>query len=347
MIYAFCGPPSSHTAFVSRLGTDILRETVGDFHFVAANSTEEMREGISQRQGRPCVLFFDVPDEKISQSVVMTGIPTVLVYEPFSDVVIYNMVSRGMTLVQATRFATQSAAALFPFAASDTIKAISLGGHKNELETLMSRIALSLDLKLSTENRKNILSLYGRDGQKDTILSEIIAESVDHVAGSVTLRSSMSPDDLAMILSLSAEYEPAMLGKPIVSITWPPWICLSGEKPHDRLRGSLDMTGAARAMSFGPYLHLPPGSWAAEVTFSIVGNYSGNQLMIDVMADGGVVCAGRAILPEIGTFTVSLNFDVTKPKMAVEVRTFILVGAIEGQFELIDIVMRPVITEVI
>ncbi len=58
-----------------------------------------------------------------------------------------------------------------------------------------------------------------------------------------------------------------------------------------------------------------------------------------MLLGGDVAAIGRAPLPEHGIFVVGLEFEVARSQAPVEVRTFIAAGAIEGEFELVDVTM--------
>ncbi|WP_104662860.1 hypothetical protein [Ensifer adhaerens] len=340
MIYVFCGLPSPHAMFVSRLGIDILRERFGDYHYIVANTLDQLRDGLAQRGERHALLYFDVPDDKICQSIVKHGVPTVLIVEPVEQAVLYSMQARSLSLLEALRFVSQSASALFPIASSETIVPLRLGTHAAELETLISRISLSLGFSLTTQNIQNILALYGQaGGAKATPLAEIIDERIEHAVEARSSASKLTKADRELISVAASNYDPLMSGEAVQRITWPVAMCLSGEKPHHGINGPVDMTGPARAMSFGPYMHLPSGNWRADVTFSVDKNFSGNKIVVDVLADGKIAALGKSPLPASGSFTVHLEFEVTRPHMPVEVRTFIGEGAIEGEFELVDVTL--------
>lgn len=340
MIYVFCGLPSPHAMFVARLGVDILRERFGDYHYIVANTLDQLRDGLAERGERHTLLSFDVPDDKICHSIVKWGVPTVLIAEPVEQAVLYSMQARSLSLLEALRFVSQSASALFPIASSETIVPLRLGTQAAELETLINRISLSLGFSLTSQNIQNILALYGQaEGSLIRPLADIIDERVEHAVEARASASKLTKGDRELITAAASNYDPLMSGQKVQRITWPVAMCLSGEKPHYGINGPVDMTGPARAMSFGPYMHLPGGAWRADVTFSVANNYSGNTLIVDVLADGAMAVLGKSELPANGSFTVHLEFEVNRPHMPVEVRTFIGTGAIEGEFELVDITL--------
>ncbi len=306
---------------------------------MVANTLEQLREGLARRGDRHCMIYLDVPDDKISKSIVKHGIPTILVAEPVEQAVLYSMQARQLSLLEALRFVSQSASALFPIASAETIKPLKLGTQAAELESLIVRISLSLGFSLTSQNIHNILALYGQvEGRSHRPLSDIIDERVEYTIEARASASKLSNSERDLVRIAASSYDPLMLGQGVQRITWPVAMCLNGEKPHHPINGPVDLTGPA-ALSFGPYMHLPQGIWRADVTFSVQRNYSGNILVVDAMADNGVAAVGRSPLPTSGSFTTQLTFEVSRPHQPVEVRIFIASGAIEGEFELVDITL--------
>lgn len=322
---------------MTRVAIDILRSHFGDVHYFEANTVEQLREGMANRAGRPCMVYFNTPEDRLSSAILKSGVPVVLVEEDFEQGVYYSIQARGMSVKEAIRFTSQCATALHPIAAASTISPMQLHGRNGTLEGLINRIMLSLGIALPSESTAHILDTYGQDG--NMALHDMAFSHVEYAKESLQLRKVVPADDRRLIAELSPSYTEILVGGVPKRFRWPVGLCLSGEKPHGAINAPIDLTGPARALSFGPYLHLPKGVWVVEVTFTIQGNVSGNEFLMDVMANGGVTARGNAEMPEKGTFTTKLEFSVEKSEMAIEVRTFIMRGAIEGQFELIDITL--------
>ena len=84
---------------------------------------------------------------------------------------------------------------------------------------------------------------------------------------------------------------------------------------------------------------MPKGAWQVSITIEIAENFSGNHLIVDVAA-GSVLAAGETALPVSGIFGFDLSFEIVDPFVAVEVRSQITSGAIEGKLELREVVFR-------
>lgn len=128
-------------------------------------------------------------------------------------------------------------------------------------------------------------------------------------------------------------FEPLLEKKPVNLMYWPPEVFLDSGRQGAPLCGPLDLTGSARLLLYGPFLHLPRGSWIATVSFEVSQNLSGNLLKIDIYYDG-VIGEWTCELPKNGNYTFDLPFEILDPRHAVQIRFYIMQGAIEGIFEL-------------
>ncbi len=98
----------------------------------------------------------------------------------------------------------------------------------------------------------------------------------------------------------------------------------------DRLTvGSIDLTGPARFIYYGPYFALPRGRWRADLVLEVSDCLSDNQIAIDVVA-GVVLAALKAKLPAQGVYGCEIQFEIRDPSNPVEIRLQLLTGAIEG-----------------
>ena len=78
-------------------------------------------------------------------------------------------------------------------------------------------------------------------------------------------------------------------------------------------------------------MYLPTGEWSARVEFEISDAVSGVEATTDVRINE-VVQEKSFIMPAKGIFAYELDFRVTDPHRAVEIRLFMTKSAIEGVF---------------
>ena len=144
------------------------------------------------------------------------------------------------------------------------------------------------------------------------------------------------PGLVALAADALQGYEHLLAGHAAHTFSWPSSVFLSAEEKGAPVAGPISLMGGARCFLYGPYFHLPAGRWKATADFSVADNGSGNRLKLDVFTDQ-VVFEGSCPLPAQGSFRLSVTFEVTEPRLPVQLRFFNEDGAIEGQFDLHEV----------
>ena len=99
---------------------------------------------------------------------------------------------------------------------------------------------------------------------------------------------------------------------------------LAGDPPHDHVTLPLDMTGRARFIAFGPYMHIPAGAWSLRYVVGFSAEAMGTPCIIDVGVSEGPVYHELTRAPMAvssrGRMEISLSFEITDPLMPLQVR---------------------------
>jgi len=125
------------------------------------------------------------------------------------------------------------------------------------------------------------------------------------------------------------------------TLVWPLACFYSGDYPGELASPLMEVVGPARVLYYGPYFHLPRGRWRAEVELFVSGTMRDKMLAIDVFA--GEELARRQFRPaDGGLLLVSLSFVVDRAEDRLEMRVWLLAGAIEGYLGLRHVSLHPV-----
>jgi len=94
----------------------------------------------------------------------------------------------------------------------------------------------------------------------------------------------------------------------------------------------LDVTGRARLLVFGPYVHLPRGHWSVRMVVGFSEELIGNTLVFDVSENYGadVRCQSKITVSKAGRSEIFMSFQHDEPSYPVEVRTFSERSIIDG-----------------
>lgn len=99
---------------------------------------------------------------------------------------------------------------------------------------------------------------------------------------------------------------------------------LAGDPPHDHVTHPLDMTGRARFIAFGPYMHIPAGAWSLRYVVGFSAEAMGTPCIIDVGVSEGPVyhelTRAHMAVSSRGRMEISLSFEITDPLMPLQVR---------------------------
>jgi hypothetical protein len=92
---------------------------------------------------------------------------------------------------------------------------------------------------------------------------------------------------------------------------------------------------------YGPYIHLPRGSWTARVVVGFSAEAAGHTYLIDIFADAQL--ASTTFQPEAaGIYNADLTFSLGNPGgRGVEVRIMVVSDNARGQIAFGHVVLRP------
>lgn len=119
-------------------------------------------------------------------------------------------------------------------------------------------------------------------------------------------------------------------------VTWPRQCFLLGDKPNAIAPVAIDVTGRARIIFYGPYLHLPRGLWKARVLIGFSQDIRGMPFTIEAFSTE-LLGKARIFAAQGGIFEFEFEAKVTTPHEPIEVRIMNEEGAIEGHMGLVSI----------
>lgn len=121
--------------------------------------------------------------------------------------------------------------------------------------------------------------------------------------------------------------------------TWPRQCFLLGDQPNSAVPVAIDVTGRARIIFYGPYLHLPPGVWNVHVQLGFSRDIHGMPFSIEARSTE-LLGRARVLAERGGIFEFTFEARVTAPHEPVEIRIMNEQGAIEGHMGLISVSFR-------
>jgi hypothetical protein len=261
-----------------------------------------MRDGFARRDGASVVVSSDFPEAALARMVCETGLPLLVVADDPAVFLDWTMRSRDLSADLAARLCSRVYAALAPNVGAAHRLAV---GREDSPERIVGEIVEFL--------------WPGRQ-------AGLARATYAHLAGAGKIGPAVTQETTVDAAAL-ASYAGLAEGLWPDEIVWP--LALFNRPDGRSWRRPIDLTGPARVVLYGPYLHLPVGDWTARVEFEIDGAVSGVEAVTDVRI-GAVVAEKAFDMPAKGIFAYALDFRVDDPHQPVEIRLFLKKGAIEG-----------------
>lgn len=314
---AVAGLPSFRSIFAYHTMADVLRRAGG---VTTRGFNRADQAGLGDG---PALLYCDVPDSGAATALADAGAACFVVREGFADAVRYSMAARGMTGVEAARFVSLSAAALDGLERICAPRPITVPldwpiGQWIDHAAGLAGVAPA-DWAAARAGMHAVYAPYGTVGAA-------VRAIVQHADACLAPDPADEAGGGGAIAALASGYD----GPGRTAIEWPAAMLLGAVPPYEPVTGALDLTGPARVLTFGPYLHLPAGRWSATYRFETWGNEATNALGFDVVADGEVKFSTQGVIDVSGQFGVECAFTVSDALRPVEFRCFLVEGAIGG-----------------
>jgi hypothetical protein len=182
------------------------------------------------------------------------------------------------------------------------------------------------------------LGIGGGDAEIATTVSETCA------SWPTAAQADPLPDLASRIIDGAfAGYEECFAGRGLGSLVWTRELFFVNG-PHTPPIEAFDITGDARILVYGPYIHLPPGPWLARVHLGISQEASKCTFLIDAYADGQLASV-RLQPTRGGVYVTDFNFFLDESRgQGVEIRLTVMNNDASGQLAFGHVRLTPVTT---
>jgi hypothetical protein len=346
MLISVFGTPSPLTYWGIHVMRAVMQVIYGDYHFIKANSIDELREAWDKREGKSVLFVSECPDMQVTNLFIKSGLPVLVFVDHPVDVVCHLIAAGTHTVWDGLCFASQSLCSLREISRSPTAFRFGRGRYSATAHDLVEDIIHGVVGYASEEQIEKVLEIAVPNDSRHnkTSVSEQILASFPRARrpGDYT---SLLPSDLeGTIEQVIGQYHPVVTGGDLQQVVWPKSLFSHWHPSGNYHRGPIELLGPARYLIWGPYMHLPRGDWVAAIEIETAENHSGNEVMVDIIAGFGaaILAVGTVDLPVAGVFSFNIEFNITEPKSPIEIRFLLKSGAIEGRFALRQVVLRPV-----
>jgi hypothetical protein len=342
MLVTALSTPTAYGYWGFALVGSILDTMYGAHRRIHCLDMTELRAGWSLDRDRPVLITTDRPDTALSYMLITSGFPILAFFDGPDDALLNAVISDGHALPEAIRFCSQYFSCLLGCVGSEHVRIF--GGDYYKVKVLdlvgavVSAMGLEVDAVVATQVATQLLAQD--DLRSDATVADVIrrrfnGETLANLAG-----QRLSASEWGLVDWFVANYGPMLTGRECETMEWPRELFFADTRGS---AGGMDveMIGGARHIFWGPYLHLPIGNWRARIQFEVAGNFSGNEIEVDVCMALAQVTRGNATLPVQGYFEFGLDFTAANTNAPIEIRVRLVKAAIEGRFVLRSVTLEP------
>ncbi len=309
---------------------------LGTHKLINANNVSDLREAFSGpnlNENAKIVFYSDLPNAELCALFIKIGAPMVLFLDNFDDIVTYISASREMSLPESVRLASRSICALEAVIRSDLVLKIDSRAYHRRLVDVIGDIGEFFKARLKPEDVTRIAMTLGVRNSGPFYLSDYLFRTDPKALSPGKGIERLAVEERRLVDTLAQGYSAIAAGRSFTRMDWPISMLIDSNPSGEVFSGRIELLGPARFLAYGPYLHLTPGRWRADIEFEISDNLSGNQLYVDAYA-GDILCVVTAHLPADGNYMFQISFTITDPLEPVQLRFQSLSGAIEGVINL-------------
>ena len=293
------------------------------------------------------LLLFHYPTHQAIEALSSISIPAIYLAEPPTLSVHYLIAATNRSPLEAIRVCTASYTANLALRRSP--RAVVL--HRSSPAPLPELVAgLCSYLGLTPEQAEldayvhHLTRTIGAGASLDHAVTAFMAASTGAQAPCAAANAARSAAD-AMVASILDPLDALLKSRAITPIEWPPASLTWSSLPPERYGQTVELVGPARMLCHGPYFHLPPASYDADVVIEVSGPKLDATFRLEIHA--GETCLARARMRPFaaGRFKGRLSFQHTRPEPEVQAQIIIERGAIDGEFSLVALTLTPRIAD--
>jgi hypothetical protein len=182
------------------------------------------------------------------------------------------------------------------------------------------------------------------DNEVQNIVDELTARGLCYGPGSREEEANQNAVQRhKMIEGALGGYAECFAGGDLTQLIWPRELFIVNGGSNSGPVDALDLCGGTRILIYGPYIHLPSGSWLARVVLGFSTEAAGHTFLVDAYSGGQLPLAYRSIQPmKGGVYSVDIDFSLDEPSgLGLEIRVVISSDSAQGQLAFGHVALRP------
>ena len=336
-LVAVFGPPTPLAYALRQAVNATIAVVLGAPAYVHVNEIKVMRSVWGEAAmpgGRNIVLVSEAPQTELSDLFIRSGVKAIVAIEPFASTVAYLTLAQQLDFLTAVRRTSFYFSAVQNLARAPSTLLITQQALSHDLSQIVSELCDYFSLECTAAQIGEVVSALRGSGTPVRTLYDLTVREFPEALKTLAPDHGLTAPERSLLQSCSGGYDKVLKGDLIDEVTWHSELFLNHDLGNNSLREPVEMIGPARFLIFGPYLHLPSGAWQAGIDFEVTDNFSKNEVQIDALEflDGETISNPTIslIAPVTGRFILTLNFNVNFTNSSIQIRVFLMRGAIEG-----------------
>lgn len=184
------------------------------------------------------------------------------------------------------------------------------------------------------------LGIETSEDQARRIVDELASNGGSPAPGAAEWRAQIPEGAHKTVGGAFAGYEECFAGRGLGQLVWNRDLFFARD-PDRRPSEVLDLTGGARTLIYGPYIHLPAGSWTARVHIGLSQEAQGSSFIIDAYA-GRQLAAATLRAHRAGVHAAEIAFTLGESgAQSLEIRVTLTNPNAKGKLAFGHVVLSP------
>jgi hypothetical protein len=145
-----------------------------------------------------------------------------------------------------------------------------------------------------------------------------------------------------MVEGTLAAYAGCFADGDLGQIVWPRELFIVNGDSGKGLTEPIEVRGGPRILIFGPYIHVPAGSWNARMVLGFSPEAAGHTFIVDAYSGGQL--GSKSFQPgRAGVYSVDIDFYLGEPSgQGLEIRLWVWSDGAQGQVAFGHVILRPI-----
>lgn len=337
MILPAVGLPGRFAERCENLLCRLAAAGCGEPAFFVANSLQELGARLLPGESLHAVVVVRRPRADLAETLRRSGKPFLIALEEPQACVAALMQDHGVGFLAAVRAVANALSTILPLIYAPTALILRAAEHSDST-ALAKVIATHYGLAVDDAIAQTVAVSVERDVTPSTPLAPPF-----HMPQAEPAQSPFDPDFSRMLPDLmTGALQPAWaaLTQGPQEIHWHRDLFQDGDHPGQPPPPVLDVTGLGRCLVYGPYIHLPAGSWSCSLTLGCSKLAVGLKMIAEIFA-ADVLGRVSFEISEPGFFEIEFSCVLPSQDCPVEIRLFNAAATFEGHIALIQATMKP------